>query len=281
QMLGEALLCQSNVACTNPIQSLCTSSNQGSPLVHPLDNTERNAADPNANLDHRAFGINICDTVPLAYAVLTEDNISSEFAVTRIARITIKDGRLHLHALRKHVPLPEDAICFPYWVLRNMVDMSQALTFLDVGWGGSSSMGRVYARMMGDTPRSNQYVWFCTGEKGPSYVNTVFCAHSNKGLPGEWLGIGDGRFTIPLVSDLTTGSEYCHPKEAGIISAVRMGEDNSCQNGKFGVTIKSSPGKSSVAFGRVESGLSIFELVAELGQINQASVIDCGIVIPL
>ncbi|CAL4198343.1 unnamed protein product [Meganyctiphanes norvegica] len=220
----------------------------------------------------------VSEETVVAYAVQDEIVTGGK---RRAALLTL-DGRwLHLHHL-KDAPPPPHAITLPYNAIRDLVETGSGLCFLDLGWPGSTR-GRLHVRLLGNTGRALQFIYLCTGEKGPSYAHTNFTALKNKGRHGEWLAGGDydGKCAAPLVDGLTEGGEYQKPKVAGLVGGVYAKGSN--RNGLFGIWVReeANPKPCDLGFAKVEHGLAVLKSAAGYSNIKEVKILDCGVVIPL
>ncbi|XP_047474466.1 uncharacterized protein LOC125028903 [Penaeus chinensis] len=201
----------------------------------------------------------------------------------RWARLTRQDDRLHLHALRDGLPR---AGCFtlPYDVIRQLVPRDSPSIFMDIGWTGLVR-GRVYIRMFGDTPRSNQTVYLCSGEKGPSYRGTSFYKAHKLDQPMESLRGGDfenndGTGGRAIVDGITSGGVYYREIAAGLF--VSWPAHELWHLGSFDIYLRDCPGVfDNSAHGIVTSGLDLLRLAARHKPITDTSVQDCGLIIPI
>ncbi|CAL4102211.1 unnamed protein product [Meganyctiphanes norvegica] len=209
----------------------------------------------------------VVDGRNVAYAILKTDGI------TRSARVTLQEKKLHLHALTNDQP-PANSLVLPYNVIKDEVTSSSTLTFLDLAWQGVTR-GRIYIRLFGDSGRAKQFLWLCTGEKGHSYFNVAMEYVGFKGQPGEHLygGNYDDRDCRPLIEGLTSDGEYSHSWSAGLVAG-SLGE------ARFKIIVKNRPrATNSLAFGRVEGGLSVAEAACGVTNIEDVVIATCGVVV--
>lgn len=195
----------------------------------------------------------------------------------RWARVTCEEKGVHLYTLRtdEEESRSDCALMMQYDPLRNSIPESSTLTFLDIGIRGVKK-ARLYVRMFGQTARGQQFTWFCSGEKGPSYRNLKFKRHHNKNKAGEWIATDDygGEQSPPLVEGLTYGGEVSHPVEAGTVTGF-------FKSARFGVYLEANPKQSTaLSFGKVEIGLKAIKTALRNEKIEDVTVLDCGLVLP-
>ncbi|CAL4065667.1 unnamed protein product [Meganyctiphanes norvegica] len=212
----------------------------------------------------------------LAYAVIKKE----EKFLT--AKITLKDGQLHLHCLKDEKP-PYKALILPYESVRELVNPTKTMAFLDVGWPGNN--GKVYIEV-GNTGRGKQFVMLTTGELGPSlsYRNTTMEGMGWKGQPGEWIcgGNYDSKGAAPVVEGLTENGEYVKPRIPGLVAGAHVLGSN--KNAKFIIYARGQPQqKDGLGFGQVEGekSLELVRAMAALDNIKDVRIVDCGVVLPL
>ncbi|XP_042221997.1 uncharacterized protein LOC121866410 [Homarus americanus] len=200
---------------------------------------------------------------------------------TLAAPLTLHHGRLHLHALISKQP-PEDAVILPYSRVRNLVDASSALTFLQLAWG-SNTGNHVYIRMSGNTKRGQNFLLLCTGERGPSYSGSHLTLAHWLGRCGEYVEGGDyendnGTGGAPLLDDLEYDGELKQPITCGVVSARSRSIKSASM---FKIYTKDSPGYfDKGVFGSVEIGMNVMREVVMQKKITTVEVWDCGVVIP-
>ncbi|CAL4158703.1 unnamed protein product, partial [Meganyctiphanes norvegica] len=100
-------------------------------------------------------------------------------------KLIMVNNELCLHVLRDSPPSGH-SIILPYLTVRSCADNHEALVFLNLQ-SGSNPLGRLYIRILGRTPRGDQFICLTTGEMGPSYLNVNFKSPSKKDQPGEWV----------------------------------------------------------------------------------------------
>lgn len=168
--------------------------------------------------------------------------------------------------------------------MRELVPEESPSAFLDLGWGGKTQ-GRVYLRMLGSTPRAQQFLFLCSGEKGPSYFQTRFFQADRVGELGEIIRGGDyehndGTGGAPLVEGLTNGGAYLREAQEGLLVGAHAGQTE--RLAVFGIILSPWPGRQTdTAFGIVTSGLGTLRSAARHCPISDVVVENCGVVIPL
>ncbi|XP_069193072.1 uncharacterized protein [Procambarus clarkii] len=199
----------------------------------------------------------------------------------RFARITFQDGQLYLHPLLHH-PTPTHAHTLQESEVVGMLDSSCTLAFLDLGWAGSTK-GRVTIRLTPDTPLAKQFVLLCTGQRGPSYLNTKLLWVRAKGRPRECVYGGDyesndGRGGAPLLPHME--GQYPESGRAGAVCCRWLGSVRSAQ---FAITTKDRQDghQYSGVFGEVVSGLDVVRAAVNHSDVTEVTVVDCGVVLPL
>ncbi|KAK7073309.1 hypothetical protein SK128_027072 [Halocaridina rubra] len=202
---------------------------------------------------------------------------------TRCAQVTLRDDRIHLHALKDGHP-PEGSHVVAYEKIRALADETYVVTFLEISFSGVVQ-GYVYIRLLDDAGRTQQFLYFCTGEKGPSYANTCFFEVTNKGSPGEQLWGGDyenndgsGGAALP---NMQCGPKNYQDITAGLVAGFYFsgyGQDHNPS--QFGIYTNNMIGYSEMSsLGKVVIGLEIVSNAAQLEDVQEAIVSSCGIVL--
>ncbi|XP_050717847.1 uncharacterized protein LOC126999354 [Eriocheir sinensis] len=198
----------------------------------------------------------------------------------RHARISLEAGQLCLHALKDHPP-PLGAATLQ---VSEVVPPSPPCTvFLDLSWPGSAPR-RVQIRLSPDTPRGRQFILLCTGQRGPSYVNTRFFYVVKKGEAGEFVLGGDyesndGKGTCVLLPGLSEG-EYRKLVLAGAVCGLARIDPTQGECGLFGIRTRDHEGFFvSGVFGVVVDGLHVVAEAAQHRDITEVTVADCGVVV--
>ncbi|XP_050715049.1 uncharacterized protein LOC126997880 isoform X2 [Eriocheir sinensis] len=193
----------------------------------------------------------------------------------RHAKISFEDGRLYLHALREH-PQPLGMATLQ---MSEFVPPSPPCTvFLDLSWPGSAPR-QVQIHLSQDTPWGRQLVMLCTGQHGPSYINTLSAKVRNKGQTGEWMSFGDGFGASDLLPELDVGKYKTSGKAGAVFWLVDEEHWNAC--GQFGIFTRDCQCKceSTRVFGEVVDGLHVVAEAAQHSNIKEVTVVDCGIVL--
>ncbi|XP_050731554.1 tripartite motif containing 13-like isoform X3 [Eriocheir sinensis] len=148
--------------------------------------------------------------------------------------------------------------------------------FLDLSWLGCAPR-RVHIHLSPDTPRGQQFILLCTGQRGPSYCGSRLFSVRNKGRPGEGVEGGDyksndGKGDCVLLPGLDK-SEYRSSGRAGVVWGYR--------GGLFGITTRDCQdgGVRSHVFGEVVEGLHVVAEAAQHSDIKEVTVMDCGVVL--
>ncbi|XP_050739233.1 E3 ubiquitin-protein ligase TRIM32-like isoform X2 [Eriocheir sinensis] len=199
----------------------------------------------------------------------------------RHARISLEAGQLCLHAL-KDDPTPRGAATLQ---VCEVVPQSPPCTvFLDLSWPGSAPR-RVQIRLSPDTPRGRQFLLLCTGQRGPSYVNTRLFGVDRKGEAGEFVMGGDyesndGSGSSVLLPGLDEG-EYQWSGRAGDVFGVGWTDPIRGVFGQFGIYTRDRQGGGGCprVFGEVVDGLHVVAEAAQHRNIKEVTVADCGVVL--
>ncbi|CAL4095017.1 unnamed protein product, partial [Meganyctiphanes norvegica] len=237
----------------------------------------------NSSQENKNIGFYHYENADDVLAFYSSESISqNSSSKNRYARLTFQNGKLHQHVLQELTP-PPHAIILPHEQIKNAVSSGSVTTFIDLAWPGHSP-SRVYIKLYGSTDRAQQFLWLCTGELGPSYVNSKFDAVLNKGSPGEYIvgGNYEGMSSPSLIQNLTEGGVYLKPSNEGLVTGVVM--DDSTNNAKFGIYVEEeSTSKNAVGFGQVvgEKSMATIKLAAKYDNITEIVVTDCGIVLNL
>ncbi|XP_042873717.1 uncharacterized protein LOC122254207 isoform X3 [Penaeus japonicus] len=201
----------------------------------------------------------------------------------RCAKITVHDDRLHLHALKDGEP-PKDSITVEYESVRGLVDEQYVVAFLELTWAGRVQ-GRVYIQLLDNAGRTIQFMYFCTGERGPSYADTRLLMVTLKGQPGEQLWGGDYENNDgtggAALEGMERGEKNHQDVVAGLVAGyyyTGYGQDHNPS--QFGIYLKDMPGYSEMSsIGRVLIGQDVLNSAASLNNIQMACVGDCGILL--
>ncbi|XP_068205041.1 uncharacterized protein [Palaemon carinicauda] len=210
------------------------------------------------------------------WAVYTQEGRS------RCAKVTPHEGYLLLHALHEGTP-PVYTHKVDYLDVRTMVDRAHMRTFLEFSWDGQVQ-GKVIIKLGNLAPRSRQFFYLCSGERGPSYANTRLFEVENRGRPGEqiWGGdyeMGDGTGGAALPG-LTMGELSAHSVTAGLVAGFCYANDR--QPAHFTIYNNDNPvAYEECPIGLVENGLEVACKAAKLPNIQDVVISDCGIVFPL
>ncbi|KAK4326674.1 hypothetical protein Pmani_002833 [Petrolisthes manimaculis] len=201
----------------------------------------------------------------------------------RCARLTLTPNRLYLSALREGDP-PRYSHVLPFDEVRGLVEESCHKVYLEMSWEGKSQ-GRVCIKLVNTVTRTRLFFLLCTGELGPSYLNTRLLEVESRGMPGERIWGGDyqnndgsGGAALP---GLTRGPLHSQSATAGLVAGFCYGDDHRkpahfvIYTGDCPVVYEECP------LGRVEEGLDIVQAAAALPDITAATITECGVVISL
>ncbi|KAK3888700.1 hypothetical protein Pcinc_007267 [Petrolisthes cinctipes] len=142
------------------------------------------------------------------------------------------------------------------------------ITFLDMAWEGLTR-GRVYIRVSEDKTEARQFVGLCTGQPGSSFLNTQLNGVVWKG--GQYECVFGGNYNF---NDNSGHGSY---SGVGTVSF----KSNSEKSGQFCISTNRGDWSLGADIGQVESGLEVVNAAAELNDITQVTVVDCGVVVPL
>lgn len=161
------------------------------------------------------------------------------------------------------------------------LDPSCTLTFLDLEWPGSKRR-RVHIRLSPDTSAAKQFILLCTGEGGHSYLNTAMLSVGCKASPGEFVCGGDylyntGEGGAPLLNHPKV--QYRRSGKAGAVWSNRLPWGS--KSAQFCITVRGTTGHREwpYVFGEVESGLKVVKAAAKHVNIQEVTVVDCGVVL--
>ncbi|XP_042228169.1 uncharacterized protein LOC121870402 isoform X1 [Homarus americanus] len=203
-----------------------------------------------------------------------------EHEQTNYAEVSELEKKIHLHSLRNYAYQPSpSSIMLPYGKLLRLARDYGALAFLDFNWG--SAHGRIYVRLKRNSAQGNQFLQFCTGYDGRTYVGTHLLQIFNKDNPGECIIVGENDPKQPLSASLTnigysSNGQYSRPWSPGLV----WGGWGTCST-QFGITLRHWTGglPAPSCFGWIESGLEILQSAVLHPNISQVKVVDCGVVI--
>ncbi|XP_064122086.1 E3 ubiquitin-protein ligase TRIM65-like isoform X1 [Macrobrachium nipponense] len=247
--------------------------------AHVAQEAER-FSQPSATFPKFREQVNLKGALQMAKMMYVVDDSGSE---TKWARVSVHDCLLHLHALDTQPP-PPSAVIFSYNSIREMVPEDDASAFMDLGWGGETH-GRVYMRMYGNTPRAKQFLYLCSGEKGPSYRGTHFFDSFRVGEPGEIVRGGDyenddGTGGAAILEDIDVGGPYLQEAVEGLLVGAHIRQPE--RLGVFGIILTAYPfSKTDTGFGVVTNGIGTLKSVSRHKPISDVAIENCGLVIPI
>lgn len=152
--------------------------------------------------------------------------------------------------------------------------------FLDVKWPDSDERHRVLIKLFPRTSMGEQFLWLCTGERGPTYHNTRLKLR-NHAKDGERVlgGDYDNEGGKALSDDLGTTNNR-RPENEGDVCGRQIGGVWSAQ---FAIITRRPANVASTksVFGRVVEGLDVLKAAAdshsERRPITDIIVVDCGV----
>ncbi|XP_068201950.1 uncharacterized protein [Palaemon carinicauda] len=198
-----------------------------------------------------------------------------------------KDGRiLHVHRLKDEPNISPNAQFIKYEEITELTHYSDRMTFMDFGSGGKSLV-RIVIKYYNDVNFLNHvrnHILLCTGERGPSYVNSKVLEVRDKGRAGEFLILGDFER-----NDGTAGRAVVSSKEAGVWwkrgASVGMLSSYLCQHGSTEATasqfcILTQKYYGAKIFAYVKEGLSaLSSVIRKCDNVREIEIIDCGRVV--
>ncbi|XP_042216400.1 tripartite motif-containing protein 3-like [Homarus americanus] len=201
----------------------------------------------------------------------------------RCAKMVHFDDRVYLSALREGKP-PIYSHTIPYVDVRGLVDETCVRIFLELSWGGEIQ-GRVCIKLLNTAPRTRQFFFLCSGERGPSYANTNFLEVESRGQPGErvWGGDyekndGSGGSALP---GLLMGDLNVQTVTAGLVAGFCYGDEHR-KPSHFVIYNNDCPiAYEECPIGKVENGMDLVRAAAKLVNMREATISDCGIVLCL
>ncbi|KAK3888721.1 hypothetical protein Pcinc_007196 [Petrolisthes cinctipes] len=141
------------------------------------------------------------------------------------------------------------------------------ITFLDMAWSGWRE--RVYLGVNHDITEARQFVDLCTGQRGSSFFNTRLTRVWNKGKAGEC--VFGGNYDSGVNRMLS--SDGCCDK--GTVMFMSHTEES----GEFIINTKGNSPKFASDIGCVVMGLEVLKQLAQLSDITQVTVVDCGVMV--
>ncbi|KAK4311912.1 hypothetical protein Pmani_016623 [Petrolisthes manimaculis] len=199
------------------------------------------------------------------------------------APVTLQDGTLHLHTLRK-IKIPSDALVVPYDCVKQLVKQNSAgvptKTFLDLQWGEQQATGgRVYVTLDEDSGMGFVYAVMCSGEGGggKSYRNTRLHSVLNRGKTDHERVVGGTEHINDPVIEMEIG-----PRRNITLGKDKVSLGTVRGNPVFLLWHSSSPwnGMSSfVVIGTLSGGTDIVRQAAMHNPVTKVLVSDCGLVL--
>lgn len=197
---------------------------------------------------------------------------------SRHAKITLVDGRLHIHSLQLKDP-PTGALTIQ---MEELVPATPPCeVFLDLAWP-SSAARRVVVSLPRDTSLSRQFMMLCAGQRGACYARTRLVRMESEGGPGECL-IGGNYLTdygvggAALLPDLGQGVHW-RPGRAGDVMW-GWGGDPACSAHFCIFTRNCLPDIPYPVFGEVVRGMEVVVEAALHRPITDVTVLQCGVLI--
>lgn len=195
------------------------------------------------------------------------------------ASITLSGCSVYLHALQDQT-LPAGASTLQ--MSEVLPFLPPCLVFLELTWPGSAPR-QVRIRFSKDSPRARQFVLLCTGQWGPSYVGTKLWAVEDKGRSTERVKGGDyesnnGQGGASLFPGPDEG-DYQNTVRAGSVWA--CGWNDAARSAQFAISTKDRTDRCTWTgvFGEVVHGLDVIAAAARHQNIQEVTVVDCGVVL--
>lgn len=125
----------------------------------------------------------------------------------------------------------------------------------------------------------------CSGEVGPSYVNTNFFQADRVGGEGAIIRGGDyenndGTGGAAVLDGIVDAGDHLQEAAPGLVVGAKSTQYH--RLAAFGVILSPWSGhRTDTAFGEVSSGLAILTAAVHHSPITDVVVEDCGLIIPL
>ncbi|KAK3893828.1 hypothetical protein Pcinc_002364 [Petrolisthes cinctipes] len=179
-------------------------------------------------------------------------------------KVTREDEGYYFHCLQNQ-NLPPDAFTMPMSEMVKRLNPNYTDIFLDMAWSGGSV--RVDIMVNTNTTEGRQFVDLCTGQRGSSFLNTQLTRVWNKGKAGECVvgGNYDSGVNRMLSSD-----GYC---DEGTV----MFMSHTDKSGEFIISTNGQCQKFGIDVGSVSDGLVMLKEAAQLSDITQVTVEECGV----
>ncbi|KAK3880957.1 hypothetical protein Pcinc_014607 [Petrolisthes cinctipes] len=184
------------------------------------------------------------------------DHIS--FKVTRVGY------ELCFHCLQNQ-NLPPETLTMPVSEMVKRLKPNYTDIFLDMAWSGRRE--RVFIKVNPNTTEARQFVDLCTGQRGSSFLNTQLTRVWNKGKAGECV-IG-GNYDSG-VNRMLSSDGYCVEGRVMFMSHTDM-------SGEFIISTNDNSPMLGNNIGFVLDGLEVLKEAAQLSDITQVTVVDCGV----
>ncbi|XP_042212110.1 uncharacterized protein LOC121859394 [Homarus americanus] len=226
--------------------------------------------------------IPLLDTLIKAGLVYAVDEDDPRGGVAQLSKLEDpSDTRLALHVLKAE-PLPQNIFKMPYSYLRSLVGDSSVSVFLDLEWG-DVTQGQVHIRLDATSGRGQQFLELCTGERGPSYIDTKFLSVGNRGNPGEFIIGGDYEHNDGTGgAAVLSGLDHSEGIPRNIVVGLVSGHNHGNKSSQFLIYTKDLPGSSDcMSFGKVKVGMDVLLAVVGLSNPQDVKVKDCGVFVSL
>ncbi|KAK3880173.1 hypothetical protein Pcinc_015304 [Petrolisthes cinctipes] len=182
--------------------------------------------------------------------------------------VTLEDKFFHFHCLQNQ-NLPPETLTLPVSEMVKRLKPDYTFTFLDMAWSGRRE--RVYIKVNSNTTEARQFVDLCTGQRGSFFFNTQLTRVWNKGKAGEC--VFGGNYDIGLKRMLSSNG-CCGEGTVMFMSHTE-------ESGEFIINTNGKSPKFGIVIGLMWKGLKVLQEVAQLSDITQVTVVNCGVgVIP-
>ncbi|KAK3895883.1 hypothetical protein Pcinc_000492 [Petrolisthes cinctipes] len=142
------------------------------------------------------------------------------------------------------------------------------ITFLEMACEGLT-MGKVYIQVNINRTQARRFVGLCTGQPGSSFLNTRLNRVVSKGNLDEC--VFGGNYNS---DNYQTCSIH---NQVGIV----LFKSHSERSGEFCICTNNGYKSWGNNIGQVKRGLEVVKSAAQLNDITQVTVVDCGVVVPL
>ncbi|KAK3888106.1 hypothetical protein Pcinc_007818 [Petrolisthes cinctipes] len=172
---------------------------------------------------------------------------------------------LYFHCLQNQ-NLPPETLTMPVSEMVMKLKPNYTLTFLDMAWSGRR--GKLYIWVNPNTTEARQFVDLCTGQRGSSFLNTQLTRVWNKGKAGEC--VFGGNYDSG-VNKMLSSDGYCDDEWRVMFMS------HTDKSGEFIINTKGKSPIFGINIGFVYMGHTVLKKAAQLSDITQVTVVDCGV----